>query len=112
MRIQTPPWLVAGPPPRRPLLPAPSADGHPRRTLVAARHARRPDHDRESDQPTERCHVMTCIAAPSFKALKGWHLVNSQHVNASLQKTRSRGRPAELAGRMPLRWVQPPQRTP
>jgi hypothetical protein len=55
---------------------------------------------------------MTCIAAPSFKALKGWHLVNSQHVNASLQKTRSSGRPAELAGRMPLRWVQPPQRTP
>ena len=54
MRIQTPPWLVAGPPPRRPPVPAPSADDHPRRTLVAARPVRRPDHDRGSDQPTER----------------------------------------------------------
>ena len=27
----------------------------PRRTLVAARHARQPDHDRRPDQPTEHC---------------------------------------------------------
>ena len=54
MRIQIPPWLVAGPPTAAALLPAPSADGHPRPTLVAARPARRPDHDRRSDQPTER----------------------------------------------------------
>jgi hypothetical protein len=45
--------LEPGRPPRRPL-PAPSADDHPRRTLVAARPARRPDHDRGSDQPTGR----------------------------------------------------------
>ena len=57
MRIQIPPWPVAGRPPRRPRCPAPSADDHPRPTLVAARPARQPDHDRGSDQPTERCRL-------------------------------------------------------
>jgi hypothetical protein len=57
MRIPTPPWLVAGPPVAAARLPAPSADSHPRRTLVAARPARRPDHDRGSDQPTERSRL-------------------------------------------------------
>ena len=41
---------------RRPRLPTPSADGYPRWTLVAARHARQPDH-RGSDQPAERCRL-------------------------------------------------------
>ena len=36
MRIQTPPWLVAGPPITAASTSCPSADDHPRRTLVAA----------------------------------------------------------------------------
>src|SRR4029453_15884065 len=58
------------------------ADGHPRRTLVAARYARRPDHDRRSDQPTERC----CLRALCRQA---W--------GAASQARRSVRRPADPA---------------
>ena len=61
---------------------------------MAARHPRRPDHDRGSDQPTERCRVRPVSSRPP-QGLKGWHLVNNQHVSVSLQKSRSSGRPSE-----------------
>src|SRR4029453_19387245 len=61
MRIQTPPWLVAGPPTAAASTSAPSADGYPRRTLVAAPPARGPT---ATDDPISRRSVLCTDSLP------------------------------------------------